>query len=266
MPYAKSGDINMYYEIHGEGEPIVLNSGGAEMVESQELTINALSSVYRVITYEVRGTGRTDSPDIPYTWEMFADDLAGLLDTLNIDSAHIYGESFGSRVAAVFTLQYPDKVKSLILASSSPGEAHHVVSKERTAVAQKFPEMTMEERMEAQIKLMITQEFIENNPDYVEKRRKNMMKSAAAARGLARNQQSLMSYDVYDRLPEINVPTLVIHGEADVANPVENGRIVASRIPNAELITFPNTGHMLLEAGDELYKVMLDFLKRHSNK
>ena len=75
-----------------------------------------------------------------------------------------------------------------------------------------------------------------------------------------------MAFDPYERLPEIDVPTLVIHGESDATFPPENARILASRIPHAELVTFPDTGHLLLEAGDELYKVMLDFLKRHSDK
>jgi len=267
MPYAKVNDINMYYEIHGEGEPIVLNSGAGGRVESQEIIVNALSSEYRVIAYEVRGSGRTDSPDIPFTWDMLADDLAGLLDALDIGSVHIFGESLGSVIATFFTLRHPDKVTSLILASSSPGGAHTVYSKELMALIPKFPEMTPEERAEAQIKLFITPEYIENNPDYVEKRTKSMLASAtaAAAGGFAKNSQSLQVYDVYDRLPEIGVPTLVVHGEADIACLVDNGRVIASRIPSAELVTFPGTGHLLLEAGDEPYRVMLDFLNRHSN-
>ena len=267
MPYAKVNDINLYYEVHGEREPLVLNSGGGGRVESQELRIAALSPEYQVIVYEVRGAGRTDSPDIPYTMEMFGNDLAGLLDSLDITSAHVFGESFGSVIAMVFAHQYSERVRSLILASSSPGGTHNVYSQETLDDIPKLTMMSPEERVDMQIRRFMTQKFIKDNPEYVEKQKKTMLEAAIdSAQSTARILQAVRAYNSYDRLPEINVPTLIVHGEADATLLVENGRIVASRIPNAELVTFPDTGHMLLEAGDELYRVMKDFLKRNSQK
>ena len=138
----------------------------------------------------------------------------------------------------------------------------HSIEFQKNALA-----MTPEERADAQIKLFMTQEFIDNNPEYVEKRKKSMMIAASdAARSGGKGQQAARAYDAYERLPEIKVPTLIIHGEADVAFLPENARILASRIPHSELVTFPNTGHALLEAGNELYKVMKDFLTRNSQK
>ena len=81
--------------------------------------------------------------------------------------------------------------------------------------------------------------------------------------GTMRHGEAVMGHNTYERLPEIKVPTLVIHGEADRILPVENARILASRIPGAELVIFPNMGHMLIEAGDEPNRIILDFLRRH---
>jgi pimeloyl-ACP methyl ester carboxylesterase len=82
-----------------------------------------------------------------------------------------------------------------------------------------------------------------------------------------RQTQAVMSYDTYDRLPEIHVPTLVIHGDADKIVPVENARILASRIPNAELAILSKMGHLFMfEAFDESNRIILDFLWRHSTK
>ena len=76
-------------------------------------------------------------------------------------------------------------------------------------------------------------------------------------------QAILNASGTYERLPEIKVPTLVIHGDADQAVSVENASVLASRIPNAELVIFTNAGHVFLETKDEVNRVVLDFLRRH---
>ena len=268
MPYAQVNDLNMYYEIHGEGEPVVLNNGGGGTAKSQEQRIRFLSPEYRVIAFDARGTGRTDSPDTPHTMETFADDLAGLLKELGIHSAHVFGESFGSGVAQFFVLNYPEMVRSLILASSNLGmgdQEHNPPSRESMDFQEQMETMSPEERAEAQIRLFVTQEYIDNNPDYIRKRMERMAKSASRRRP-NRQMQAATPTSTYDRLPEIKAPTLVVHGEVDRIFSVNGARILAERIQNAELVTFPDTGHLLLEAGDKLYKVMLDFLKRNSQK
>jgi len=269
MPKVKVGDIDMYYEIHGEGEPLVLNSGAGGRVESQERRIEVFSPEYQVIAYEVRGAGRSDAPDIPYTMEMLADDLSGLLDEIGVTSAHIFGESFGSLLAQYFTLQYPERVRSLILASSGTGpgdKEHSVLSQGYWNFLRDFSSGTPEERAEAMIRFFFTQEYIDNHPDYFEKRREKMKTTVPnSPHGMTRLGQAQAIANTYDRLPDIKAPSLIVHGEADMIIPVENARILASRIPNAELVTLPNTGHALVEAGDKLYGVILDFLRRHSS-
>ena len=115
MPTVKVGDINMYYEVHGKGEPLVMIRGLGGSLDVFHLMIPIYSPEYRMILFDNRGAGKTDAPDIPYTTSMMADDLAGLLTALHIDSAHIWGASMGGMIAQHLALRYPDKVKSLVL-------------------------------------------------------------------------------------------------------------------------------------------------------
>ena len=106
MPKVKVNDINMYYEIHGKGEPLVLLQGmGVEMTSTYN-TITEFAKNYNVIALDNRGSGRTDMPDIPYSIDMMAEDTVGLLDKIGVSSAHFLGISMGSRIALVMAAKY----------------------------------------------------------------------------------------------------------------------------------------------------------------
>ena len=107
MATEKVGDLNIYYEVRGEGEPLLMISGYGDSSEVWFCQITGLCREYRVILFDNRGAGRSDKPDIPYTMQMFAQDTAGLLEALSIDTAHIYGVSMGGMIAQEFALRYP---------------------------------------------------------------------------------------------------------------------------------------------------------------
>ena len=114
MPTVRVGDINMYYEIHGKGEPLLLIMGLGSDLTSWIFQIPEFSKKYRVIAFDNRGVGRSDAPDVPYSTAMMADDTTGLLDALGIERAHILGLSMGGFIAQELALKYPQRVKSLI--------------------------------------------------------------------------------------------------------------------------------------------------------
>jgi 3-oxoadipate enol-lactonase len=270
MPKVKVGDINMYYEVHGKGEPFVMICGGGGSTGDFARLIPIYSPEYKVVLFDNRGSGQTDAPDIPYTMEMIADDLAGLLHAIGIDSAHIYGTSFGSVVAMYLALRHSEKVRSLILTSTACGGQHMImpaaeVLKTLTAI----PKMPPEEGATETLRLFITQRFANDNPAIMQRIKEHMMARPASIHGYIRQQwaaQASMAAGVYERLPEIKAPTLVINGELDQVTPAENAKILASRIPNTEFVILKKTGHLLLEAGDELNRIILDFLRRHRTK
>jgi 3-oxoadipate enol-lactonase len=118
MPYVKVNDIQMYYEIQGEGEPLLLIVGLGTDISEWEGIIHWLAQTYKVLAFDNRGAGRTDKPDTPYSIEMMADDTAGIMQTLGIQQAHILGISMGGRIALALALRHAKSVKKLVLVST----------------------------------------------------------------------------------------------------------------------------------------------------
>ena len=265
MPYAKVNDINMYYEIHGEGEPLVFIPGGGNSVESVIPRL-AVYSGYKVVAFDNRGIGHSDAPDIPYTMEMFADDLARLLDAIGIDTVHVVSESYGGLIAQHLAIRHPRMIRSLILKSTYCGGPHSISpDKEYLDIHNdvKLHKKTLGELQVFLWSYSFTDEFIKQNPGILTPRQPvdENLRSA-----FIKQWDALLQHDTYQQLPDIKAPTLIIHGEADKVYKVENAKIMASRIPNAELVTFPDTGHFLIESAEKVQETIQDFLRRHSQK
>ena len=270
MPKVKVGDINMYYEVHGEGEPFVMISGIGANLDMSYPVIPVYSREYRLVLFDNRGTGRSDAPDIPYTFKMMADDLVSLLDVIGINSTHIMGTSLGGMIAQEFTLRYPERVRSLILACTSCGgpDSNIMTDPEVIRAMERMQGLSEVERMMELLRLVVSQKFIENNPIRVKQIVELMMKHPSTPQGHKRQSQLVMeSLSMGDRLPEIKTPTLVISGDNDKLVPTKNSQLLASKIPNAELVILKGMGHgFMYEAFDETNRIILDFLRRHSSK
>jgi 3-oxoadipate enol-lactonase len=267
VPKVQVGDINIYYEIHGQGEPLVNIPGAGSTLDGFWLFIPVYSREYRLVLYDPRGAGRTEAPDVAYTTETLADDLAGLLDTLGIDAAHIMGGSMGGMIAQQFALRHPERVRSLILAATKFGGPHEIpVDAEILDYWEHPKQQSPEEMVMESLRLQMNQQFIDKNPDLTKqiiKRALEAPRPATPQSGM-RQVEAILGHNTYDRLPEIKAPTLVIHGDADRMSPVGNGKILASRIPNAELVILKNMGHsFMIEAFDESNRIILDFLGKH---
>jgi pimeloyl-ACP methyl ester carboxylesterase len=267
MPYVKVGDINMYYEIHGEGEPLVLVCGFGGDITRWARILPTMSRDYRVIIYDNRGAGKTDKPDTPYTMDMMADDLAGLLDAIGIDSAHILGISMGGMIAQNFALRHPGKVKALILGCTScsdPGEDPDNAGKDIVDPV-RLETMTVEERARSSLPFIYSQEFIDNNPDIIEEEIAMSVNNPVDVVGYNRQADAITTNDTYNRLPQLKMPVLVIAGDEDRLLPVKHSRIIASRVPGAQLTLLKGKGHgFFSEALDESKRIIDDFIKRSS--
>ncbi len=216
MPTLKVSDITMYYEVHGQGEPLVLIPGLRTDVSEYIRIIDGLSDKYRVIALDNRGAGRTDKPDMPYTIDMMAGDAAGLLDGLGIKRAHILGVSMGGRIAAALTLARPDLVRSLILVSTSMARQ---------------PRLTLGGRLFnwAVVTFNLGARSPYPQPYYA----------------LLRQREASRSYDCMDRLGEIGAPTLILHGRRDRLAPYRLAQAMHDGIKGSEMIAFDG-GHLFL--------------------
>jgi len=269
MPIAKLGRIGIYYEIHGAGEDVVLISGFASSKDIWFRQIPDLSRRYRVIAFDNRGCGRSAKPHEPYSMKQYARDTAGLVDVLGVDAAHICGVSLGGMVAQEFTLQFPERVRSLVLACTSCGGRRSVLPDRETmdllVNRDRRNGLTREEWTRQTLPYSFTQGFIDSSPEIVERYVSMRVKHWPPPHSLARQVEALMTHDTSDRLPRIQAPTLVISGSADRQVPVANSKVLASDIPDARLVILEGMGHgFLVEAADEANRAILDFLARHS--
>jgi pimeloyl-ACP methyl ester carboxylesterase len=268
MPRAKVRDINMYYEIHGKGQPLVFISGRHMSQELLFMHVPVFAREYKVITFDNRCAGKSDAPDVPYTIQTFADDMAGLLDVIGIKNAHFAGYSMGTKVAEEFALKYPDRVKSLILVCYAPPnlDMPHpplLTIPERINLL----DLPLEDRMRHLFRLCVSEDFINNNHDLAEKMVKIMCEGAGPMHAQKRHVEASFSHNNYKRLPEIKAPTLVLAGGADITCPLDDMRSMAERIPGAEFAAVEKGGHFLMwECFDESNRKMLEFLKKHSSK
>ena len=122
MQKVKVDDIEIYYELHGEGAPLVMIMGWGRSSGSWGFNlIGKLSKFHRVIIFDNRGTGRSEKPDIEYSMGIMTYDDAGLMDVINVPKAHVLGISIGGFIAQELALDYPEKILSLILCSTSCG-------------------------------------------------------------------------------------------------------------------------------------------------
>ena len=121
MPTLTANGCQLYYEVHGEGEPLVLIMGLRRNIEWWYRQKDALSKCFKVIMFDNRGAGRSEKPQTTYSIGLFAEDTAHLMDALEVTDAHILGISMGGYIAQEFSINFPDKVRSLILGCTGCG-------------------------------------------------------------------------------------------------------------------------------------------------
>jgi pimeloyl-ACP methyl ester carboxylesterase len=121
MPHAEINGARIYYEEQGEGFPLVLSHGGWTGTKQWMPNVGPLARRWRVITWDRRGCGRSSDPGEGHTWQLWRDDLRALLDHLDIESAHLGGNSYGALLSLELALEWPHLVRSLILESGTPG-------------------------------------------------------------------------------------------------------------------------------------------------
>lgn len=267
MPYAKVGDINLYYEVHGKGEPLVFINGWFMPLGLFYPLVPVFAREYQVITFDNRGAGKSDTPEGLYSLEIMAEDLAGLLDVIGIEKAHFLGHSMGARIAEEVALRFPEKVRSIILAgpitySSEIGLQPGPVTQEEI----KFWEGQILEEWAWQLLAdRVNDNFIPNNRELAESLVKIIIDSHGPIHARVGHTNASRLYDNYKRLPEIKVPTLILAGREDTTIPLENILILKERLPEAELAIIGDVRHfMILEAFDESNRIILDFLRKHS--
>lgn len=241
MPFAENDKVKIYWEETGEGDPILLIMGLGWASYMWHRTRQVLAEKYRVITFDNRGVGRSDVPPGPYPIATMAADAAAVLDAAHVKSTHLYGISMGGMISQEFALQYPARVKSLILGCTAAGGP---------AALQPAPEVIqvlMQRGMSPQEAIEAIDPFIYEpgtSRELIAQDRELRLKWYPTAEGYISQLQGIMAWEAYSRLAQIAAPTLVIHGEGDQLIPPANAKLIAARIPHAELVMIPAASHI----------------------
>jgi len=289
MKRQKSGkievnDIGIYYEIHGEGEPLLLVEGLGYSSWMWFKQIPDLSREYKVIVFDNRGVGNTDKPDMEYSVEMMADDAAGVLKTLDIESANILGISMGGFIAQEIALKYPNVVKSLVLGSTS-FSGRDVMHKGSNSLLGAFVELwgimpamlefsgkgnspmtnsfdvNLEKKIRYGLSLAFTPEYFDSHADEIDRIVEWRLANPQPFYAWKRQLRAGMKFDATDRVPQIKVPSLVVTGSEDRIVPPESSKRLSELIPDSRFIQIEGTGHLsFIEKAPEFNKIVLSFL------
>ncbi len=262
------GRIEIHYEETGDGEPLVLIGGLTSTLEAWGLMRPGLARHLRVITPDNRGSGRTrlDKDDGVRSPERLAGDVLVLADGLGLDRFHLMGVSMGGMIVQEFALAHGERLASLTIGCSHAGGASVVSASDedlRAMVAGSGEGATQEAR-EAAMAVQIHPETPRLRADRLACFMKTKTDHPHGPEELARRIRGISQYDVHDRLPELDCPTLVMTGSHDRLVPGENSRILANRIPDAEFVEIPDAGHIFFaEQPDATNAALLDFVTRH---
>jgi pimeloyl-ACP methyl ester carboxylesterase len=263
MPKVSVNGLQLYYEIHGDGEPVVLIPGFAAGRWIWFKQTGNLSRNFRVIVFDPRGVSASDKPEGPQTISLLADDVAHLLQTIGIASAHIVGASFGGFVAQEFALRYPSMTRKLVLCCTSFGGPHHVVPAPETLMALASTKgLNSEERMRANLLLAFTPEYVQTQVNEVDHIVQLRATNDVPEHIYLSQLQAAVSFNAESRLSDIKTPTLVLSGDADVIVPVQNSRNLAAAIPGAKLQIVEGGSHtFFIEQAHEFNQIISAFIR-----
>jgi len=260
---ANANGININYRVEGQGEPLILISG-TPTTNWRYQTV-AFKKYYRTITFDNRGSGKSDKPAGPYTIKMMADDTVGLMDHLGIEKAHILGVSMGGMIAQELAINYPERVNKLVLACTfARRDGTSGFSSEINKAIEAYEKSSHDKA--SQVKLMsVFMDSVFNKWSY--RVFLPLIKLAirfSVIKGSAEHSEALSKHDAADRLWMIKASMLVLTGTEDRLVNQVSSEVIASLVPKAKLVKVVGGGHSFsVEMSGEFNREVLDFLRNY---
>ncbi len=262
MPTVTANDLDIFYVEQGHGEAVVLipGLGGDHFLWRRQ--ISAFASYFRAIAMDNRGAGQSDQPDIPYSIEQMADDVAGLLNALGIGRAHIVGASMGGFIAQMFALRHPNRLHRLILCCTSYGGPNMVPPPPENLTVFTHRTGDPETDLRRVWAVSVTERFLCEHPEALEEYVAWRVAHPQSPHAYQRQLAAAMAFDLRARVHEICAPTLIAHGAEDRVVPLENARRLHAHIPHSRLVIFPEAGHLFfIEKAEAFNRIAIAFLK-----
>lgn len=252
MPFVRSIGATIYYEVRGtSGPPIVLIRGFASPIETWNGVDEDLSADHTVIVLDNRGVGRSSCPRGVYRATEMADDAMAVLGDVGIDSAHVLGTSLGGMIAQELALRHPTRVRSLVLGATTAGRGNGRALRPGGVAALSLA-VFMPRPIKANLAAWATlspgaraERLRSMHSAGRPLRRPALPPQPTTLRGLIGQAWAVFSHQVRDRLNDITVPSLIIHGAADNLVDPNHATQLAMRIPTSRLEIWPSVGHDL---------------------
>jgi len=268
MPFATVDGIKLYYEEAGQGQPLVFVHEFAGDHRSWHLQMRFFARRYRCIAFSARGYPPSDVPDDPaaYSQQRAVADIAGVLDHLRIDRAHVCGLSMGGYATLIFGLDHPDRARSLVVAGCGYGSVtadRETFHRDSEYVARRFEQEGMATVAEFYSRGPTRVQFIDKDPQGWQEFHDQFAAGSARGhaltlRGVQMTRPSVL--ELGERMERLDVPTLVVTGDEDEPC-LEPAIFMKRRIPTAGLVVIPKAGHTInLEEPDAFNRAVLDFL------
>lgn len=265
MPHAEVNGQSLYYEVHGEGEPLLCIAGlGADIV-SWALQLEDWAKHFRVVVFDNRDVGRSSYAEGDYELVDMAADTLGLADHLELDSFHLIGVSMGGAIAQELALGWPDRVRTLTLCVTWAGSGKFGREFSRLW-ARQVERAPLEEHVDNILHLCLSEAFYEDD-EGVKKLRQMTLENPhpQSTEGFVRQLESTGRHETRQRLGDLDLPVHVIGAERDVLVPVWKSREIAALVPGAKLTVVEGGAHALnLECAEEFGALVLDFLREQS--
>jgi 3-oxoadipate enol-lactonase len=266
--------VDLYYESHGEGEPLIFVPSTAYSGEVWKPSQMPLAKSLQIIFHDPRGCGRSTAAQTVYTIEQMALDIVALMDHLKIPRAHLVGHSMGGRVALSLTQNFPGRVKSLIMAASGSGPA----ARPGSDCIPGLPHRMVVDLVELGFEKFIYHEICDSDTFFTQAYRTSHRAEVEAFFKLAWATHAKLSEFIHlciarhnfegtHRLGDVKAPTLILIGEADTlgSNHIAQSEVLRNRIPGAVMKVIKGQSHgFFWQAADETNATILDWVKQHS--
>jgi len=274
MAMAKVDGIDLYYEEHGQGEPVLLAPPSWWPSDTWKVAVVPfLSRRYRTIIFDCRGTGYSSKPDHGYSISRFAEDCAGLLHHLEISKCHAAGFALGGQIVQALAIDRPDLVATLTIAAAGAGV-------KATDGGPRVVRNTDEEEIRAHgferfirghienTHMAFDQKFYNEHPEVVQALSDALWQRQTSPEQHRYHFEARRTWDTLGNAARIKVPTLILCGAEDDVNrggstPAGTARKLGELVPGCELALVPNVKHMTFWDGDGALLALQDFLQRH---
>lgn len=260
MPFTNNHGVRIFWDEAGHGDPLLLIMGLGYSHDMWHRTWPPMAHHFRTIVFDNRGVGQSDVPPGPYPVTEMAADAAAVLDAAGVERAHVYGVSMGGMIAQEFAIQYPQRVRSLVLGCTACGGTNSIPAAPnvlQTLMARAT--MTPEEGAEAMVPFI----YDASTPrERIEEDLAIRRRTFPTAAGYMAQVQGILAWTCFDRLPQIKAPTLIVHGQTDQLVPPQNALILKQHIPESRLVMLPHASHIYMTDQPDLSQTaVLDFLR-----